>query len=224
MKKKQIENVAFSKKYEPYSIIEKTKNADYSDIVRWLKILLPVVAALLCGLLIIMPKLKDETAKFSLSIATPKFGNAEKLRMLNPNFVGNDSKNNVFNVRALEAIEIKAGSNIMELIEPKSNIPMDEKNWYSVDAKKGFFDQNNNIVDLINEVTIFSNEGTSLETESAKFDFAKEYAKGDNKVHVQGDFGVIDSNRFEFFMDKNIFIFRDKARMIIFEEGLNKDK
>lgn len=224
MKKKNLKEDIFSKDYSPSSVITKAKNADYSDIVRWLKILLPTIAAFLCGLLILIPRIEEETNKISLSIAVPKFGEVEKLRMANPNFVGNDKKNNVFNIIAKEAIETKAGSKIMELIDPKANIPTSPDNWYEIDSDKGFYHQTENKIELVDGVTIFSSNGISVETEIASFDFNKEYASGDKKIHAQGEFGTIDASEFEFFMDKNIFVFKKDAKMVVYEDEIKRDK
>ena len=57
-----------------------------AKIMRWIKLALPSLAALLIGLLIVLPGLQTDDDRFELDVTRPKKGELEKLHMANRGF------------------------------------------------------------------------------------------------------------------------------------------
>ena len=70
-----------------------------AKIMRWVKLVLPCLAALLIGLLIIIPHLQNDDSRFDMDITRPKKGELEKLHMEQTVFYITDAENKVNNFR-----------------------------------------------------------------------------------------------------------------------------
>lgn len=79
---------------------KKTEVSRHTRIIRLTKLLLPAIAALLIGLLILFPSLKKTNDEFSIDITFPKKGELEKLHMENTVFYITDKNNKVNNFTA----------------------------------------------------------------------------------------------------------------------------
>ena len=71
-----------------------------AKIMRWVKLLLPSLAALLTGLLIVIPSLQNNIDDLAQDITRPRKGELEKLHMENTVFYITDADNKVNNFTA----------------------------------------------------------------------------------------------------------------------------
>ena len=67
-----------------------------AKIMRWIKLALPSLAALLIGLLIVLPGLQTDDDRFELDVTRPKKGELEKLHMENTVFYITDGNHFLF--------------------------------------------------------------------------------------------------------------------------------
>lgn len=86
--------------------------------MRWIKLALPSLAALLIGLLIVLPGLQTDDDRFELDVTRPKKGELEKLHMENTVFYITDADNQVNNFNADKIDETEPGSKLIKLINP----------------------------------------------------------------------------------------------------------
>ena len=56
--------------------------------------------------------------------------------------------------------------------------------------------QHANQLDLVKDVTLYRDDGTTMHTESASIDMKVGAAGGSEPVHVEGPFGVLDAQGF----------------------------
>ena len=89
-----------------------------AKIMRWVKLVLPCLAALLIGLLIIIPHLQNDDSRFDMDITRPKKGELEKLHMEQTVFYITDAENKVNNFNADKIDETEPGSKLLKLINP----------------------------------------------------------------------------------------------------------
>ena len=107
-----------------------------AKIMRWIKLALPSLAALLIGLLIVLPGLQTDDDRFELDVTRPKKGELEKLHMENTVFYITDADNQVNNFNADKIDETEPGSKLIKLINPQGIIPGDGQDWVNIEARK----------------------------------------------------------------------------------------
>src|SRR5574344_1700828 len=101
----------------------------HSHYVRTAKLILPSLAALLIGILLIIPSLKKDLRDFRLDITRPKKGELEKLHVENTVFYITDSNNSVNNFVAKNIDETAPVSKLVLLEKPEGIIPSSETIW-----------------------------------------------------------------------------------------------
>ena len=203
---------------------EKSSISRHTRIVRFAKLILPSLAAVLIGLLLLFPTIHNDIRDFKLDITKPKKGELEKLHIEDTVLYITDKDNKVNNFIAKNIDETEPGSKLVKLNQPEGIIPMDNGEWNTVKAPTGFFDQNTNILRLEENVEIFYSAGMSVQTEEAFFDFNQAKGYGNRPVKAQGIFGSLASDGFEFFTKEDILAFTGHSDITIREESFEKDK
>ncbi len=198
----------------------KTALARRAKIMRFIKLTFPCLAALLIGLLIIIPNLQNDDSRFSLDITCPKKGELEKLHMEKTVFYITDADNKIHNFTADNIDETEPGSKLLKLINPEGIIPGADKTWISLRAPYGYFNQNTNILQLLENVEMFHSDGMTAQSTEILIDFKQSRAYGVKPVTVDGEQGRIEAEGFEYHNKKNLLVFTGKSHTIIPEEQL----
>lgn len=192
----------------------------HSRLVRRAKLLLPSVAAVLIGLLLIFPTLKQDALDFKLDITRPRQGELEKLHVEKTVFYITDKDNKVNNFTASHIDETEPGSKLIKLTDPDGLMPLSETNWANVKAPLGYFNQNTNLLQLIENVELFYSEGMTAQTTEAYFDFKSGRGYGQQPVAAEGYFGNLKSEGFEFNNKDNVLIFTGHNDIVVKQESL----
>ena len=179
---------------------KKTEVSRHTRIIRLTKLLLPAIAALLIGLLILFPSLKKTNDEFSIDITFPKKGELEKLHMENTVFYITDADNQVNNFNADKIDETEPGSKLIKLINPQGIIPGDGQDWVNIEAPVGYFNQNTNILQLLEDVELFHSSGMTGNSTEMFFDFNQSKAYGVKPVTVDSENGHIEAEGFEYYL------------------------
>lgn len=196
----------------------------HTKIIRLTKLLLPCIAALLIGLLILFPSLKETKDEFSIDITIPKKGELEKLHMENTTFYITDKDNKVNNFTAKNVDETAPGSKLIKLTNPDGVLPMTNGAWSNIKAPIGYYNQSTNVLTLQNTVDIFYSDGMSAKTEEMTFDFNANKGWGNKEIFSEGIFGSLKSQGFEFYAKKNLLIFTGKTYISVEEESLKDER
>lgn len=203
---------------------EKTSVSRHTRIVRFAKLALPSLAAILIGLLLLFPTIHNDVRDFRLDITKPKKGELEKLHVEDTVLYITDKNNKINNFIAQNIDETEPGSKLIKLTNPEGIIPMNNGEWNTVKAPIGFFNQNNNLLHLEENVEIFYSGGMSVHTTEAFFDFNQSRGYGNKPVKAQGIFGNLNSEGFEFLTKEDILAFTGHSDITIKEESFEKDK
>lgn len=198
---------------------KKEKLTRHTKMIRRTKLLLPCIAAALIGLLIAFPSLQS-SYDFNIDITSPKKGELEKLHIENTVFYITDKDNKINNFTAQNIDETEPGSKLVKLINPEGTLPSSGEGWINIKAPTGFFNQNENILELVDKVEMFYSDGMNAETELVIFDFKTSKGHGNKPITAQGTFGNLESEGFEFYNKDNILIFTGKTNIKISEESL----
>ena len=193
-------------------------------LIKSIELLFPSIAAILLGLLIIIPHAKQSEESFGLDITLPKQGELEKLHVESSELFITDKDNKVNEFNADNIDETAPGSKLIKLSNPKGKIPTLKGSWYNIEAPAGYYDQNKNTLKLEQNVKMTYSEGYTATTEAMEYDFQKNFGFSTTPTHGEGAAGQIDSQGFKFYKNQNLLIFTGKTHIIIKEEQLKGNK
>lgn len=195
----------------------------HTRIVRFAKLFLPSLAAILIGLLLLFPTIHKDVRDFKLDITRPKKGELEKLHVEDTVFYITDKNNKVNNFIAQNIDETEPGSKLIKLTKPEGIIPLENGEWNTVKAPLGFFNQKNNLLRLDDDVEMFYSAGMAVHTTEAFFDFPNSKGYGSKPVSAQGVFGNLKAEGFEFSTADDILVFTGHSDITIKEESFEKE-
>ncbi len=188
--------------------------------IKLIKLLLPSIAAVLLGLLIIFPNINAQKDTITLDITLPQKEELEKLHMEKTNFFITDKKNKVNNFMAEKIDETAPGSKLIKLIEPEGIIPSANKTWYTVKAPVGYFDQNKNTLKLLKQVDVYYSDGMIAKTTEFLYEFNTGTGTALTPVEAEGDLGKINAEGMKYYNEKNLIIFTGKTHIVIDDKKL----
>lgn len=177
---------------------------------RIFKLGLPCVAAALLGVMVAIPNIR-KSIDLRDNITIPRKNEMEKLHIEHTVFSSIDNKNRVNKITADIVDETEAGSKIVKITNPHGQIPT-ESGIANISAKEGFFNQNNNVLHLNNNVRAVVDNNTIITSSSVRYDFNKEFGWGDEPIKAKGDWGTLSADAFNY----------DKAKAILTLKGYNK--
>lgn len=199
-----------------------TSVGGHTRLVTFIKLALPGLAAILAVTLLVFPSIKEEAKNFALDFAIGR-GDIEKMNIENTTIYVTDNKNRINNFTSSQIKETSAGSKLYDLISPEAIIPLDNKEWISIQAPKGFYDQQKALLELHPEVEAFYSNGMSIQTTQAFFNFKESRGYSNQPVNGDGFLGQIKAQGFEFSTQYKTLTFVGKTTIIIDEESLKKE-
>lgn len=193
--------------------------ARYGHLMRWLKLGLPSVAAILIGVVAIWPQINPRNDRIPLGFASVSKDEIDQLRMVRPRYTGIDGRNQPYALTADSATQVGKGTNLVELEQPKADITMKGGTWVALTADKGMFSQQQHIIQLTDNVSLFHDAGYDFHTNSAYIDLNAGTAYGQEPIEGQGPFGNIKAQGFRVIDRGDRVIFTGKAQMTLYSRG-----
>lgn len=182
--------------------------------VSLLRIVLPLAALLLAALVIAWPQLQNrDRAGFSLAPTRADPKEIEQLTMVNPRFVGLDSKQQPYTVTAKSATQERAGADMILLDFPQADILLENGAWVTVTGRLGRYSQKEQILDLEGDINVFHDSGYEFHTEQAQVDLANDTINGDVPVTGHGPGGIIDALGFMILDHGQTVIFTGESKL-----------
>ena len=200
------------------------KQNRHSRFVHTAKLLLPSIAVVLIGLLLVFPSIKKDMHDIHIDITRPKQGELEKLHVENTVFYITDKNNRVNNFIADNIDETEPGSKLIKLTKPEGMLPSSETVWSNIKAPVGYYNQNTETLKLEDEVELFYSEGMTVKTAEAFYEFKKARGYGNKPVTAQGFLGDLTSQGFEILNSDSILAFTGHTEITIKEESLQRKK
>ncbi len=159
-------------------------------LTKWL---LPLAAMMLLALVALWPEL--ERTAIDARIAGGRLtGEVEGGHMVGVRYNGVDEKGRPYTVTAASARQMDADR--IALTIPKGDITLESGTWLMVSARSGTFVQKLNQLDLVDDVTLYRDDGTTMHTTTASVDVKAGAANSATPVHAEGPFGVLDAQGF----------------------------
>jgi lipopolysaccharide export system protein LptC len=178
-------------------------------VTKWL---LPLAATGLLATIALWPELDRATARARLAMAHIS-GEVAGGSMIDARYNGVDEKGRPYTMTAATARQLDPER--IGLTMPKGDITLENGTWMMLAAKEGTYVQHLSQLDLVNDVTLYRDDGTIMHTASASIDLKAGAAAGSDLVHVEGPFGVLDAHGFAM-MDKGTSIdFTGPAHVVL---------
>jgi lipopolysaccharide export system protein LptC len=189
--------------------------SSYSRFVGFMKVLLPALAAVLLGLVVVWPKLALEDKRFQVGFAKLPSKEVETLAMQNARYFGLDESNRPFAVTAELAKQVPGSRDLIQLTAPKADFTSTSGANIVVDAATGVYNQVTKSLDLAGGVNLYHDAGYELHTPTAVFDLASNTGRGLEPVEGHGPQGRIQSAGFELAGKGRDITFTGKAALTL---------
>ena len=176
------------------------------------KFLLPLGAIALLTTVALWPdiaKRKDNT-RFSLANVS---GEIEGAKLKHARYHGVDESGQPYTMTADTARQMDPER--VELFKPQGDMVQSNGVWLNLKAEHGIFVQKSNTLDLWENVVLYRDDGTTLNTSSATLDIANTTATGAEPVHAEGPFGVLDAQGFTVTEKGTAIQFSGPARVVL---------
>lgn len=157
---------------------------------------LPAIAVALLLLVVVWPLVTGNRAGFRLSFMDASSVDSGPLRMVNARYMGLDEKNQAYTVTADTAIQETADADLVELVNPKADITLDDDGWLALTSERGLYSRGQEVLDLAGAVNAFADSGFEMRTETARIELTQGVAEGHDPVEGQGPMGVLHAQGF----------------------------
>ena len=151
---------------------EKIYTTRRTKVVRFFKLFLPCLTALLLGTGIVLFDF-DTNGDATLVLADEERIYFEKFRMKNTVFEITEKDNQLSTLKAEMVEETEPGKKLYDLQEPRART-FDKGKTITLRAQKGKFDQNKKLLNLYTDVVGNYNKQMEVKTNSATYSFATE--------------------------------------------------
>lgn len=175
--------------------VQARRRTRYARTVRLLRVLLPALAAVLVGIVMLWPQLAGRQDQFRIGFADLEIAN-DGLSMVAPRYVGTDDQNRPYSIAASSVRHLVPDSRDLMLDMPEAEITLDDGNWVSVSAETGTYHVTDEILYLSGSVRLFHDQGYQLQTSSAIVDLARSEVSGSELVAGHGPAGYLEGTGF----------------------------
>ena len=162
----------------------------YTQLVRWLRVVLPVVGLLAIAGTLLWPRIQS-----ALNHPTQPSDLDRRARMSRGRFVGTDSHGRPYTVTYDTAAQPPGGGPV-DMVDPLAEITLDNGHWVAVRAATGRYDQAAGTIDLAGHVELFHDDGYRFTTDRAHVEFNKNLIWGDRSVEGHGPKGQVVARGF----------------------------
>lgn len=182
----------------------------YSGFVQAMKVILPILAVGLIGLVMAWPHMRTDDLKFRIGFAALQANLSDEPNLLNPRYHGTDDDNQPYTITADIAKRLGGGDENARvgLEMPKADITLEDGTWLVLTAETGLYERGQKSLELQGAVNLFHDSGYEFRTDEAQIDLNAGIATGTVPVQGQGPFGTLNSEQG--------FQLLDKGRRIVF--------
>ncbi len=165
----------------------------YSRSVRWMKVVLPIGALGLIGLIFLMGE--DRGAIIDLDQTRDAALLGAGLKLENPRFAGVTDDGDPFVVTARSALPDGAMPDLIDLDGPTGEVRLSDGITLNVTADDGQMHRKDERLDLTGDVTLTTSNGYHAKTQRVELDLSDKSALAPGKVQANGPMGSIRADR-----------------------------
>lgn len=192
-------------------------NPKYSIFIKRLRLILPIIAAILMAVVFAWSNMSDENIIQAQSPQAPKI--IGKNELLNPRFESVDKKNQPYTITAARAVQQETNEDLVVLSEPLADIVLESGNWLAVKADAGEYRQDAQKLKLNGNVEMFHDSGYQMTTTEIHVDLEENKARSDTDVYGQGPGGTLNAKGLRADNVKEELIFTGPAKLVLRNVG-----
>ena len=187
----------------------------HSRMVVSLKVLLPSLAALLVGLVILWPQLQARQDE-AISIVSETDAAPQDQMMVNPRFFTVDGKGEPLNMTAENAYELPGETRRIRLNNVKADLVLKDNRFLALDATAAVYFQSKDTVELSESVNLYSEDGFELNTTQAQIGLKDQNLKGTAETFIRTPAGTAVSDGFEITDGGTIVRLTGKTKVVFY--------
>lgn len=187
----------------------------HSRMVVSLKVLLPSLAALLVGLVILWPQLQARQDE-AISIVSETDAAPQDQMMVNPRFFTVDGKGESLNMTAENAYELPGETRRIRLNNVKADLVLKDNRFLALDAAAAVYFQSKDTVELSESVNLYSEDGFELNTTQAQIGLKDQNLKGTAETFIRTPAGTAVSDGFEITDGGTIVRLTGKTKVVFY--------
>lgn len=187
----------------------------HSRMVVSLKVLLPSLAALLVGLVILWPQLQARQDE-AISIVSETDAAPQDQMMVNPRFFTVDGKGEPLNMTAENAYELPGETRRIRLNNVKADLVLKDDRFLALDAAAAVYFQSKDTVELSESVNLYSEDGFELNTTQAQIGLKDQNLKGTAETFIRTPAGTAVSDGFEITDGGTVFRLTGKTKVVFY--------
>lgn len=187
----------------------------HSRMVVSLKVLLPSLAALLVGLVILWPQLQARQDE-AISIVSETDAAPQDQMMVNPRFFTVDGKGEPLNMTAENAYELPGETRRIRLNNVKADLVLKDNRFLALDAAAAVYFQSEDAVELSESVDLYSEDGFELNTTQAQIGLKDQNLKGTAETFIRTPAGTAVSDGFEITDGGTIVRLTGKTKVVFY--------
>jgi len=187
-------------------------NTRHSALIRYLKFGIPLVSAIIIGLVLVWPRFNHKESGFTLAFHELA-DYSGTLKMEKPRITGTDPHNRPFVITAEKAIQPSVDSDDITLDAINADITFPNSRWLSLSAATGTYRPKKMTIALTGRVTLFSDLGYEVHSRAVDVDLKASTATSNQPVEAQGPIGHFTAAGFDFNLDQDDVVFHGPVKM-----------
>lgn len=189
-------------------------NQGYSKFIRIVRLVLPVIAIVLIGVIFSWNSFDDSQIEpISQDIAPVQ--NVGKNELLSPKFESVDDKGQPYTITAERAIQGEADEDLLTLESPVGEMILERGNVVSMRSDHAEYRQNSKKLLMQDHVVLTHDDGYQMDTEVLHIDMNASTARSDVDVFAKGPEGTIEAKGLQGSSVDEVLVFIGPAKMVL---------
>jgi lipopolysaccharide export system protein LptC len=191
----------------------------YSRFVATMKIVLPLTALAMVGVMLAWPQIFPAVSRLGAAIGAIGVEELSRSRMVKTRFRGVDDQGQPFSLAADVASPSPRGAELTDLENPRGDLTRSDGSWIALTAENGVYDRARRQLDLGGRVTVFHDQGYEVRTTRMHLDMATSVVQGDQAVTGQGPDTEFEAEGFRI-EDRGARVFlTGQSRVVIYRQS-----
>lgn len=193
------------------------QSAAYSKFIRMMRVVLPFTALSIIAVVMSWNTLrKDQVVAVQQDPQDQAIGKNE---LLNPRFESRDEKSQPYTITATRAVQGTADDDLLLLEAPMADIMLNSGHWLALKAQNGEFRQASQLLFLRKDVSLFHDDGYTMNTQKIDIDLNKKTAITDVAVSAHGPAGTLNAAGMNADGMANKLVFTGPAKLVLVNIG-----
>jgi lipopolysaccharide export system protein LptC len=186
---------------------------NYTRRVRRLRLLLPIIALIIVGVVFAWPKM--DQIKPEVVAATAPHKQTGSNELIKPKFMGQDSNNQPYTVTADSAVQSTEDPDAILLEQPRGHTALADGMTVEVQSAKGAYRQKAQRLTLENNVRLSNSQGYYLDGSRVTVDMITHKAWSDQPVQGAGPAGTIRATGLQADTTTGVLVFTGPATLTL---------